>query len=338
MQGTVYQHTFANAGSLLLFLPRTLRCRHDWRGQCFGWLRTSRAGQPVRTCRVPRCARLAFISRPTGSFTRWAVAAPTAAGNEFIHPFEYDPAANSWTTKSATYPDNQVNNMACGVLSRRWNALHLLRGRLGRRRDYGYAIASSVTTLSLTRSARLLLPGRLLAQCCSARWLHGLPEQALHPGRIRHHRRATGPTRSGSLLLLPRWVQKAAVLPVPLGYIPTTTIGTLIYTGGGSDITAGALTDTTNSFVYNPVADTIGTIASIPRATGETRALNFNGQMWVMGGGRTAPNPSNEVDIYDPVATLGQLDAGSGVHHCAAQFPDRYRWHHPDLAGRRLRR
>ena len=49
------------------------------------------------------------------------------------------------------------------------------------------------------------------------------------------------------------------------------------------------------------MANTIGTIATIPRATGETRALNFNGKMWVMGGGRTAPNPSNEVDVYDPV-------------------------------------
>src|SRR5205814_1931486 len=35
---------------------------------------------------------------------------------------------------------------------------------------------------------------------------------------------------------------------------------------------------------------------------GETRALNFNGKMFVMGGGRTPPNPSNEVDIYDPAA------------------------------------
>jgi N-acetylneuraminic acid mutarotase len=96
------------------------------------------------------------------------------------------------------------------------------------------------------------------------------------------------------------WAQKGATLPVPLGYIPTTTIGNLIYTGGGSDITGGILTDTTNSFVYDPVADSISTIAAIPRATGETRALNFNGQMYVMGGGRTAPNPSNEVDIYDP--------------------------------------
>ena len=52
----------------------------------------------------------------------------------------------------------------------------------------------------------------------------------------------------------------------------------------GSDITGGVLTDTTNSFVYDPVADSIDTIAPIPRATGETRALNFNGQMYVMGG------------------------------------------------------
>ena len=39
------------------------------------------------------------------------------AGIEFTHPLEYDPGTNSWTTKSATYPDNHVNNMACGVLT-----------------------------------------------------------------------------------------------------------------------------------------------------------------------------------------------------------------------------
>ena len=39
------------------------------------------------------------------------------AGNDFTHPFEYNPATNTWATKAATYPDNQVNNMACGVLT-----------------------------------------------------------------------------------------------------------------------------------------------------------------------------------------------------------------------------
>ena len=38
-------------------------------------------------------------------------------GNDFTHPFEYDPGSNTWAIKSATYPDNQVSNMACGVLT-----------------------------------------------------------------------------------------------------------------------------------------------------------------------------------------------------------------------------
>ena len=63
---------------------------------------------------------------------------------------------------------------------------------------------------------------------------------------------------------------------------------------------AGGLTDTTNSFVYNPVADSISTIASIPRATSNTRGLNLCNQMYVLGG--QFPTPSNEVDVYDPVS------------------------------------
>src|SRR5206468_5099041 len=87
-------------------------------------------------------------------------------------------------------------------------------------------------------------------------------------------------------------------LPVPRCYIPTATIGNLIYTGGGDDF-PGSLVDTTDSFVYDPVADSIATIASIPRVSSNTRGLNFNGQMWVLGG--QFPTPTNEVDIYDPV-------------------------------------
>src|SRR5436189_3502423 len=40
-----------------------------------------------------------------------------AVGSDFIHPFEYNPETNTWVTKVATYPDSQVNNMACGVLT-----------------------------------------------------------------------------------------------------------------------------------------------------------------------------------------------------------------------------
>jgi N-acetylneuraminic acid mutarotase len=99
------------------------------------------------------------------------------------------------------------------------------------------------------------------------------------------------------------WVQKNAVLPFPLGYIPTTTIGSLIYTGGGVDIQPpppGTLTDTNHAFVYDPVADSINTLPDIPDATSNTRAVNLCGLMYVLGGNFNAP--TNEVQIFDPVS------------------------------------
>jgi hypothetical protein len=102
------------------------------------------------------------------------------------------------------------------------------------------------------------------------------------------------------------WVQKNAVLPVPRGYIPTTRAILFdgIYTGGGSLWDGTTLQDSADSFVYDPLADAIFTIASIPRPTGEAPAVWMQvpetiGLMFVLGGGRTPPNPSNEVDAYD---------------------------------------
>jgi len=103
------------------------------------------------------------------------------------------------------------------------------------------------------------------------------------------------------------WVQKSAVLPVARGFIPTVTYFNFIYTAGGSDWNGTTLVDTNDSFRYDPVADLITSVPNMPRATGETRALKFAGgvgrcapAIWVMGGGRTPPNPSNEVDIDCP--------------------------------------
>src|SRR5439155_11042135 len=89
-------------------------------------------------------------------------------------------------------------------------------------------------------------------------------------------------------------------LPMARSYVPAAAIGGLIYTGGGSSIAGTTVTDMAESFKYDPAANTWTTIANIPRMTGETRAVVMNNQMWVLGGGRTAPNPSNEVDIYNP--------------------------------------
>ena len=119
-------------------------------------------------------------------------------------------------------------------------------------------------------------------------------------------------TRSGSLrLALLAGVKKiAGCCRFPLGYIPTTTIGNLIYTGGGVDIQPGppgTLTDTNHAFVYDPVADSIDALPDIPDATSNTRAVNFCGLMYVLGGNFNAP--TNEVQIYDPVSNTWSVGA-----------------------------
>src|SRR5207249_7748351 len=52
-----------------------------------------------------------------GKFYAMGGRSSDVAGSDFTNPFEYDPASNSWVIKGAIYPDNQVNNMACGVLT-----------------------------------------------------------------------------------------------------------------------------------------------------------------------------------------------------------------------------
>src|SRR5881392_3526946 len=100
------------------------------------------------------------------------------------------------------------------------------------------------------------------------------------------------------------WPGDAAGTILPGGFAETGNkmyiLGGINYVGGASDFQGGLVVDTTNSFSFNPAANTTGAIAPIPRATGETRGLTFNGNMLVMGGGRVAPNPSNEVDAYNP--------------------------------------
>ena len=131
-----------------------------------------------------------------------------------------------------------------------------------------------------------------------------------------------------------RWTQKVNA-PEGIMYAPTCTINGIIYVGGASDFQGGTVVDTTNSFSFDPAANTIGTIAAIPRATGETRGLNFNGQMYVMGGGRVAPNPSNEVDIYDP--GTNSWTTGDPFSNARRNFPTDTDGTSPHLAVRRLR-
>jgi hypothetical protein len=56
--------------------------------------------------------RMVGVYFPNGKFYAMGGRSSDSPGTDFTHPFEYDPVANTWTTKAATYPDNQVNNMA----------------------------------------------------------------------------------------------------------------------------------------------------------------------------------------------------------------------------------
>ena len=104
--------------------------------------------------------------------------------------------------------------------------------------------------------------------------------------------------RSGSLLLVPTprvsktliLVRRSLTRPLP----PSVTSFTLPVAPIWDGTT---FQDQTDAFFYDPVADFIQGFDNIPRATSNTRALNFNGNMWVMGGGFNLT--SNEVNIYD---------------------------------------
>src|SRR5436190_7334463 len=245
-----------------------------------------------------------------------------AVGSDFIHPFEYNPETNTWVTKVATYPDNQVNNMACGTLTVSGTPqIYCVGGSAAgattaTARMFSYnPVTDTITPLASDNwpgnTGGANLPGGFAVFQNKLYIFGGFTIGSVALNTIYQF----DPTQAAGS----RWTLKTATLPVPLAYVPATAIGTLIFTGGGSTVAAGVLTDSNNSYVYNPVADSISTIASIPRATGETRALTVGNKMWVLGGGRTTPNPSNQVDIYDPVA--GTWSTGMPFATARRNFP-----------------
>ena len=112
------------------------------------------------------------------------------AGSDFMHPFEYDPGTNSWTTKAATYPDNQVNNMACGVLTVSGTPyIYCVGGSAA-----GAATATAacslynpVTDTITTLTGADNWPGDAAGND-SAWWLCGDWQQTVHTGRVQHQR------------------------------------------------------------------------------------------------------------------------------------------------------
>src|SRR5438552_2449557 len=225
------------------------------------------------------------------------------AGSDFQHVLRYTPSTNSWTQRGVTLPDNQMNNMACGVLTVSGTPyIYCVGGSAAGQttasaRVFFYNPASDmVTTLASgdnwPGAMGTILPGGFAVNGNKLYILGGFNINVASTNQIWEF----DPTAAVGA----KWLQRVNT-PEGIMYAPTAAIGGIIYVGGASDYQGGTVVDTTNSFSFDPVANTIGTIAAIPRATGETRGLTFNGKMYVMGGGRVAPNPSNIVNIYDPV-------------------------------------
>src|SRR6266542_6065307 len=115
--GTVYQHTFAVPGAYHYFCASHcvigMTGVVNVSGGCApsGWSAGPDLNPPNGGVRL-----VGVYFQANGKFYGMGGRSSDAAGSEFTHPFEYDPGTNSWATKSATYPDTHVNNMACGVL------------------------------------------------------------------------------------------------------------------------------------------------------------------------------------------------------------------------------
>jgi hypothetical protein len=206
-----------------------------------------------------------------------------------------------------TLPDNQMNNMACGVLAVSGTPyVYCVGGSAAGQttataRVFFYNPATdAVTTLTAGDNwpgdaAGTILPGGFTVYNNKLYILGGFNINVASTNQIWQF----DPT----LAVGSKWLQRVNA-PEGIMYAPTCTIGNTIYVGGAADY-QGTLIDTTNSFSFNPIANTIGTIAAIPRATSNTRALNFNGKMWVIGGAFTLV--SNEVDVYDPLMNTWSL-------------------------------
>ena len=295
--GTVYQHTFNTAGSYsyICFAHCFLGMAGvvNVTGSCgqSGWS----AGPDMP---IPLVRAVGVYFQPDGNFYTVGGRTSDTAGDDFQHVLQYSPDSNSWTQKGVTLPDNQMNNMACGVLTVSGTpSIYCVGGSAagaatstGRVFSYNPVsdTAATLTGDDWPGAMGTILPGGFTVANNKLYILGGFNINVASTNQIWEFD-PNAPVGA-------KWTQMTNT-PVGIMYAPTTALGGIIYVGGASDYQGGAVVDTTNSFSFDPGINTIGSIPAIPRATGETRGLTFNGQMYVMGGGRVAPNPSNEVDV-----------------------------------------
>ena len=135
--GTIYQHTFNTPGSYsyicIAHCPIGMTGVVNVTGSCAqsGWS----AAAPLPTPGV----RLAGVYFPAnGKFYAMGGRASDTAGNEFTHPFEYDPNTNSVDHQGSHLSRQHGEQHSLRRAHRRRDAVHLLCGRLGHLHPHGH--------------------------------------------------------------------------------------------------------------------------------------------------------------------------------------------------------
>ncbi|HMA35111.1 MAG TPA: S-layer homology domain-containing protein [Chloroflexia bacterium] len=283
--------------------------------QTSGWL----LGAPFPSLLV-RGAAVYFP--PTGQVYVLGGRTNDLPASDLLAPQAYDPAADTWITKTATFPNASVGNLAAGVLTIGGQSLVVAVGGSA-------AAATNAAASTAVGDVRLYDPvADILTTLSSDPW----PEVAISntvPGgaavvnnrlyilggfSLTNPRAAVDtiwefdPARApGS-----RWQLKTAHLPQPLAYPAAASLGNAIYLAGGQTWNGLNLDDTTSFLRYDPATDSLTPLAALPQATGESAAVALAGQIWVLGGGRTTTNPSPAVLIYDPAGN--QWTAGPALN------------------------
>ena len=114
--GAVYQHTFDSPGSYsYLCIAHCLIGMTGVVNVAGGCAQSGWSAGPDMPTPLVRAVGVYF--QPDGNFYTVGGRTSDSAGADFQHVLQYSPASNSWTQKPSTLPDNEMNNMACGVLT-----------------------------------------------------------------------------------------------------------------------------------------------------------------------------------------------------------------------------
>lgn len=261
------------------------------------------------------------------------------AGSDYVNPREYNPTTNTWATKAAAFPNASVNNMVGGILTIGGTDTIVVvggsaAGAVTAVPDVRYynPVTDTLTVIATDPwpgdVGGTILPGGAAVMNNILYVFGGFNINVAMVNQIYQYNPAAA---AGS-----RWTLKTATLPAPRGYIPTARSGNFIYLMGGSDYVGGAVTDTNQTLRYDPATDTISAIATIPRMVGETRAVlqPFDNTIWVLSGGRVAPNPTTDVNVYNPTTNTWSL--GPPMLTARRNFPADIVPNAPPIQGARI--